>query len=82
MRQALGIGSHDNRRDVRVRLLWESWEGRLHPGGLRSGDQLPHQGEPLTGSMEVGFGIDGRPCCHGSSHAGGDGDLAGDPAGR
>src|SRR3989442_15799620 len=32
--------------------------------------------------MEVGYGIDGEPCGHGSSHAGGYGDLAGDPAGH
>src|SRR6266446_7175731 len=32
--------------------------------------------------MEVGYGIDGKPCGHGGSHAGGDGDLAGNPAGH
>src|SRR6266849_2217543 len=78
----LGIGSRDNRCDVRVGLLRESGEGRLHPGGLRRGDQLLYQSEPLTGGMEVGYGTDGKPCSHGGSHAGGDGDLAGNPAGH
>src|SRR5215469_10551496 len=30
--------------------------------------------------MEVGYGINGKPCGYGSSLAGGDRDLAGDPA--
>src|SRR6266852_4321633 len=76
----LGIGSHDNRCDVRVGLLRESGEGRLHPGGLRRGDQLLHQGEPLTGGMEVGSGIDGKPCGHGGARASGDGALRGNTA--
>src|SRR2546430_4392911 len=52
------------------------------PGGLRRGNQLLHQVKPLTGGMEVGYGIDGKPCGHSGSHAGGDGDLAGNPAGH
>src|SRR5260370_33394213 len=32
--------------------------------------------------MEVGYGTDGKPCGHGGSHAGGDGGLAGNPAGH
>src|SRR5258707_15426342 len=32
--------------------------------------------------MEVGYGTDGKSCGHGGSHAGGDGGLAGNPAGH
>src|SRR5215469_15320743 len=78
----LGIGSFDNRHDVRVGLLRESGKGPLQSGGLRWADQLLHQVEPLTGGMEVDNGIAGKPCGPGGSHAGDDGDLAGDPAGH
>jgi len=42
-------------------FVWVSsriWEGRLHAGGLRR-VIIIHQREPLTGGMEVGYGIDG-----------------------
>src|SRR6266852_3160723 len=74
--KGLGGGSHDNRCDVLVGLLRESGEGRLHPGGLRRGDQFLYQVKPLTGGMEVGYGNDGKTWGDGGSHAGGDGDLA------
>src|SRR5882724_13355497 len=65
----LGFGSLDSRRDVCVGLLRESGEGRLHPGGLRRGDQLLHQEQPLTGGMEVGSRVYVEPRGHDSSRA-------------
>src|SRR5215472_8774132 len=76
-----GGGPCDDWRNVRVGLLRESGEGPLYSRGLRRADQSLHQGGPLTGRMEVGYGSGGKPCGHRSSHAGDDGDLAGDPAG-
>src|SRR5271167_4702530 len=75
-----GAGPCDNRSDVRVGFLRESGEGRLRSGGLRRGDQLLHQEQPLPGGLEVGYWFDGKPCAHRSSHAGGDRDLCRDSA--
>src|SRR6202790_5716380 len=75
--KGLAFGSRDRRCHVRVGVLRESGEGRLHAGGLRRCDQLLHQEQSRACCMEVGSRVYVESCGHGRARSSGDGALRG-----
>jgi len=71
-----GIGSCDDRRNVRVGILRKSGKGSLHLSGLRWSDQLLHKGESLARRVEGRYRGDGEPCRDGGPRAGDHRDLS------
>src|SRR6516164_3721769 len=73
------------RLTIGAMFVWVFFEnlgkGTYTPAGYR-GNHVLSQDEPLTSRMEVGYGIDGKPCGDGSSDASSGGDLARNPAGH